>query len=173
MKSGNWKDVAEILGILAIVASLIFVGLQLKQSQDIAIAQQYQDRSATAVEWYVARMQSDLAIDLATLRLDADNPDEGSTMGIQMSLGDSDPRLIAQAYLEHRSNMTMFDNLHFQFEHGFMLEDAWRAFRTRLKVLLTNELNAEMYRQQSDQYRGSFQLMCSEILSEIASEQEE
>ena len=173
MKSENWKDVAEILGIAAIVASLIFVGLQMKQSQDIAIAQQYQDRSASALEWYLARMQSDSAMDLAAQRLDAENPYEKSTMGIQLSLGTSDPRMLAQAYLEHRANMTSFDNYHFQYEQGFMLEDAWRAFRTRLRIMLANELNAEMYRQQSDQYRESFQLMCNELLIEIASEQEE
>ena len=30
MKDTNWKDVAELIGIAAIVASLIFVGLQMK-----------------------------------------------------------------------------------------------------------------------------------------------
>ncbi len=37
MKPVVWKDVLELIGIAAIVASLIFVGLQLKQSQDIAL----------------------------------------------------------------------------------------------------------------------------------------
>ena len=41
MKSMNWKDVVEFVGIAAIVASLLFVGLQLKQSQEIAVAAQY------------------------------------------------------------------------------------------------------------------------------------
>ena len=36
MKSRDWKDIAELIGIAAIVASLIFVGLQMKQAQDIA-----------------------------------------------------------------------------------------------------------------------------------------
>ncbi len=38
MKPVVWKDVLELIGIAAIVASLIFVGLQLKQSQDIALS---------------------------------------------------------------------------------------------------------------------------------------
>jgi hypothetical protein len=172
MKSASWKDIAELVGIAAIVASLIFVGLQMKQSQDIAIAQQYQDRSAAALEWYVARMQSDSAMELAAQRLDADNPHEKSTMGIQISTRNLDPRMLAQAYLEHRANMTLFDSYHFQYEQGFMPEDAWQAFRTRLRIMLSNELNAEMYRQQSDQYRPSFQAICNELLSEIGSEQD-
>ncbi len=37
MNKTNWKDIAELIGIAAIVASSVFVGIQMKQSQDIAI----------------------------------------------------------------------------------------------------------------------------------------
>ena len=36
MKFSEWKDKAELVGILAIVASLVFVDLQMRQAQDIA-----------------------------------------------------------------------------------------------------------------------------------------
>jgi len=36
MNTTNWKDIAELLGIAAIVASLIFVGMQLRQDRQIA-----------------------------------------------------------------------------------------------------------------------------------------
>ena len=36
MKSTNWREVAELVGMAAIVASLIFVGLELRQSHVIA-----------------------------------------------------------------------------------------------------------------------------------------
>jgi hypothetical protein len=39
MKKSDWKDTAELVGIAAIVASLIFVGLQMKQAQDIAYSE--------------------------------------------------------------------------------------------------------------------------------------
>ena len=32
----DWKSIAEFVGIVAIVASLIFVGLQLRQEQEVA-----------------------------------------------------------------------------------------------------------------------------------------
>ncbi len=41
LKPINWKTVAEFAGISAIVASLIFVGLQLRQEQAIAIVDTY------------------------------------------------------------------------------------------------------------------------------------
>lgn len=39
MKSTNWKDVAELVGIAAILISLIFVGFQLQQSRIIAASE--------------------------------------------------------------------------------------------------------------------------------------
>ena len=40
MNTANWKDIVELAGIAAIVASLIFVGIELRQSQRIAYAEQ-------------------------------------------------------------------------------------------------------------------------------------
>jgi hypothetical protein len=40
MNKSGWKDTVELLGIAAIVASLIFVGLELRQAQRIACAEQ-------------------------------------------------------------------------------------------------------------------------------------
>ena len=39
MKSIGWKDVVEFVGIVAIVASLIFVGLEMRQAQKIALSE--------------------------------------------------------------------------------------------------------------------------------------
>ena len=40
MKSTGWKDTAELVGIAAIVASLVFVGMEMRQAQRIAFAEQ-------------------------------------------------------------------------------------------------------------------------------------
>jgi hypothetical protein len=50
LKSAGWKDVAELIGIGAIVVSLVFVVLQLKQSQDIVVAELRQARESSNVE---------------------------------------------------------------------------------------------------------------------------
>ena len=36
MDRANWKHIAEIIGIAAIVASLVFVGLQIRQAEEVA-----------------------------------------------------------------------------------------------------------------------------------------
>ena len=46
----NWKNIAELVGIAAIVASLLFVGLQMRLDQQIAEAQAYMDSSNGLIE---------------------------------------------------------------------------------------------------------------------------
>lgn len=52
MDLAKLNDWMQVLGIFALVASLIFVGLQMKQGHEIALAGQFQERSATAVEFW-------------------------------------------------------------------------------------------------------------------------
>ena len=49
-RQSDWKAIAELVGIGAIVVSLVFVALQLKQSQDIAIAELRQARQSSIVD---------------------------------------------------------------------------------------------------------------------------
>ena len=49
MKNKDWKGIAELIGIAAIVVSLIFVGLQLRQEQEIAIVETRGDVTATII----------------------------------------------------------------------------------------------------------------------------
>ena len=57
MDSAKLNDWMQVVGIFAVVASLIFVGLQMKQAQDIAVAAQYQERTASSIEAVSARSQ--------------------------------------------------------------------------------------------------------------------
>lgn len=57
MKSANWKDIAELIGIGAIVVSLIFVGSQLRQDRELAEMEGRSSFVANAVE--LARLFND------------------------------------------------------------------------------------------------------------------
>jgi hypothetical protein len=49
MKSLQWRDVADLVGVTAIVASLVFVGLQLKQDRKLGMADITSARTESAV----------------------------------------------------------------------------------------------------------------------------
>jgi hypothetical protein len=63
MANANWKDTAEFVGITAIVVSLVFVGLQLRQEEDIARAQSIAEFVASGMDYRVALSEySDLLV---------------------------------------------------------------------------------------------------------------
>jgi hypothetical protein len=51
MKKIDWKTLAELIGISAIVASLIFVGLQVRQDRQIAVSQNLLTVAADRKHW--------------------------------------------------------------------------------------------------------------------------
>ncbi len=59
MNNSDWKNTAEMIGIAAIVASLVFVGLELKQSRDLAIATAKDSTVSGYRELNFARMNAD------------------------------------------------------------------------------------------------------------------
>jgi hypothetical protein len=56
------NDWIQIIAAAGIIASLIFVRVQLKQPQDIAIAAQYQARHESAAETLRAYLQSEVTL---------------------------------------------------------------------------------------------------------------
>ncbi len=127
LQTASWKDVAELIGIAAIVASLVFVGLQMKQSQDIAIAAQYHERAALAVENFHVMAEVGVTRN-AGRQCQIESADNESVEDLLKEC------LIALAYL------TMADNHLYQYEAGFMDESAWQAQRRLLGVLLNNNM---------------------------------
>ena len=158
----------QIVGIFAIVASLIFVGLQMKQAQTIAVGDQYQARADAALESYLARMQTEESLQLSGESIA--NGVETGRLGdvMRQALEQEGPKMVAVRSMRYRTEITMSDNYHFQYEQGLLTESAWQGFRVRLKVLLANDINAEFYRSMRGQFRSSFHEECDQILREIA-----
>jgi hypothetical protein len=48
VKTEGWKGTAELLGMAALVASLVFVGMELRQSQQVAL----NEAACTTASWY-------------------------------------------------------------------------------------------------------------------------
>jgi len=170
MDSAKLNDWMQVIGIFAVVASLIFVGLQMKQAQEIAVADQYQDRADAALDFYLARMQSEQSLIMTGKDISEDVSAGRAPLPIRDSLESEGPIMVATRHNFYRANITMFDNYHFQYEQGFLSADAWQAFRVRLKALLSKPINAALYSQMETHFRTSFQEACSEILAELDAE---
>ena len=109
MQFSKWKEVAELVGLGAIVASLIFVGLQLKQSQEIALANQYQARAEAVQELILAHIEVGYIPFIPELRRGAEN---GASV--------EDIHTVHWLWIQ-------MDNHYYQYQAGFLPQDAWDA----------------------------------------------
>ena len=109
MNPTNWKDIAELLGIAAIVASLVFVGLQMKQSHDIALAAQYHARAEAVMSFHEVQYEVG---------------EIGHSPALHARISDTvTPRRI----LEVLWLWIAYDNHHFQYQAGFLSEGSWQG----------------------------------------------
>ncbi len=113
MKFADWKEFAELIGIVAIVASLLFVGLQLKQGHEIALATQYQARAEATQNLHLAGIDADWTIPLLRNKVS----DEVSARDINLWL-----------WL-----WIQMDNHYYQYQSGFLEESAWQAQLQNIK----------------------------------------
>ncbi len=140
MKSAKLNDWMQVIGIFALVASMIFVGLQMKQAQKIALAEQYQSRAKTTVDFFLTRMGSDLVAE-----------------SYLESIGqDVTPREI-----RHRNNVsqvvwTMMDNNHFQYQQGFLNEETWQGYENFIRTVYADCENRRVFERRKPIMRESF-----------------
>jgi len=170
MKKFNWRDLAEIIGFASIVGSLIFVGMQLRQSQEIAMASQYQERASTAVDYYSSQMQNELAIADQGKKIATAVHSGIASPAIETLIETRSPESVGLWFYRNRVFFVMLDNFHYQYNSGFMADESWDAFRRQLRDNLSNEATAAYYRNYGSSFRSSFEELCDQILQEIAAQ---
>lgn len=127
-KLNNWLQVAGQLGV---IASLIFVGLQLKQTQAIALSDTYQNRTATMIAANSGAINSPAYLSGAA-KIYAGKADE-LTM----------PEAIALE-LQFGNVLAMIENNHLQYEAGFLPAEHWQRNLDELRCNLTVPLFREV-----------------------------
>ena len=141
MKPTNWKDTAELIGIAAIVASLIFVGLQLKQSHDIAISNQYQARLDSVLAAKGNMLQSEAFITAMQ------KVERGETLGsVELTVIDL---AIGQMF-------DLWESNYFQYVSGYVDEEHWQAVEREIEQSLSVLIVSKYWEENSRSYRDSF-----------------
>jgi len=126
MQKTGWKDIVELIGITAIVASLLFVGLQMKQSQQIALSAIYQARSDSSMAIRMAPLESQTLLSARTKQ--------------RNGKGDV---LTAEEQTAIRSllygQLTYLENVHYQYMNDFISEEHWQTNRESLKGIMRRD----------------------------------
>ena len=162
MDLAKLNDWMHVLGIFALVASLIFVGLQMKQDHEIALAGQFQERSATAVAFWNGAAKSKYELRRIGNMYSSD-PDWAEVFGDADSVEE-----VGMAYVSARRIFVVMDNHHYQHELGFHNEDAWQMFSGMLRDYLEkNEVAKMLVRIQPHMFRPKFHDLCTQMISEF------
>ena len=122
MESERFNVWLQMIGMAGIIASLMFVGLQLKQSQDIAIASQYTERASEAREYwqFVAEQPRALAGIGATHR--------DHLKALNSYRDDLTDEEIGQLFVNGRVLLVSWDNNYYQYKSGFMTYEGWAVY---------------------------------------------
>ena len=153
MRNTNWKDIAELIGIAAIVASLVAVVVELRQTKSALIASTYQQRAFDAVATNLAVAENERLIDLITAT------DRGRNSAAVNALSDSEMQLL-RLFLVAR--MADSDNEHYQFEAGLLDEEFLRNNTTSLIARYAPGWRAIGLRES----RASFRTFVDDVLDE-------
>ena len=110
MDSGKLQDWMQIVGLFSLVGSLIFVGLQMKQSHEIALANQYQARAAATQDMFMSMQESGINMGRLRKPIDELSPLEAAA----------------------KHNMTLwtwiqYDNHFYQYNADFSMKNLGRA----------------------------------------------
>jgi hypothetical protein len=143
----------QIVGMFGVIASLVFVGLQLKQTQQIALSNTYQARSDATVESLTSAINSPEFLS-ASAKVYANNSNELTMQ-----------EAVAWEYFLG-ADMTMFENNHQQYEMGFLSEEHWQRNVAELECTFELPLNRQMTRNWF--YRESFMIVIEEIIDQAS-----
>ena len=122
MSKSNWKEIAELVGILAIVASLVALVLELRQTQSALLAETYQARAIDAIGELVDVADSQHIAPILAKTNYGDDLD---------AVAELDPIDHLRLYHYLRARMIDWDNEHYQYQNGFLNADFFESTTTR------------------------------------------
>lgn len=164
----NTKQIAEFLGIAAVVASLIFVGMQLRLDGRVAMAEQYATRAESTKADARTKMESEEYLAMEAKRWASGiRPvwwsEELAELAEELEFSGTDVMTI---YLDRRLAVLQFDILYFQYGQGLLEEDFWNGARDTLKGLLRDPFSRAIFELQA----GRLTPVVRELLAEIENE---
>jgi hypothetical protein len=159
MDSAKLNDWLQVVGLFGVIASLLFVGMQMKQDRDIALSEAFQTRTEISLS-----LDSDLR----------NNPDLISALakviGEDSSMLSREEEILVRSYVG--SMLDMYENLHFQYSNGFIDKELWNKARTNIKTTLLTGAGRKYTLERLDTvaFRRSFAELVQSIADEAQAE---
>ena len=148
----NYRIIVELTSVVAIILSLMFLALEVKQSNQLAKAEIRQALNVTDMEVYKVQMEEDI-IAKALYKINKNIP-----------IDDYEEYQLNEF---QRFNFRDFDNSFYQYRIGLFDENVWFAYRRIIKSLLTENYIMLMWGNSNQSFSIEFQDEVNNILKEI------
>ena len=151
MNKINLDTWIQLLGMLGVIASLIFVGLEMRQSQRIALVSQMQERSYTASSEAYAFTEANL-----------------DWISSKFSIAPSIELTTEQKAARNSENVSWFiyEADYFQYSQGLMTEPVWQAKLRAMEVNLKRCEYPEIYQVRSQLVEDEFKRILDSMPSQ-------
>jgi len=137
-----WRLALEMVGIVSIVASLVFLGLQMRQTHEIALATLYQMRADSARELTKTQLESEVLRD-ARLKADA---------GAELT-----PHDLFVLNSADFLSFNHFESSHFLYQQGLLSDEHWESDLRAIGAMMEGNPDLQDYwREHKNEYRPSF-----------------
>jgi hypothetical protein len=137
----NNKEIIELVGIFALVASLIFVGMQLLLDRRIAMSDQYFNRAESVKSDLRAELESEESyLEFEEMWALGERPpywDENWDIARQVEEGIVSVSSIRTQILRQQLRVIGFDNIYYQYTQELIEEEFWLSFRELIKRDMT------------------------------------
>jgi hypothetical protein len=150
--SNKYRIIVELTSVVAIIFSLVFLALEVKQSNQLAKAEIRQALNVTDMEVYKVQMEEDI-IAKALYKINKNIP-----------IDDYEEYQLNEF---QRFNFRDFDNSFYQYRIGLFDENVWFAYRRIIKSLLTENYIMLMWGNSNQSFSIEFQDEVNNILKEI------
>ena len=154
MKLNEWL---QVVGLFGVIASLVFVGLEIQQSRQIAVADIYQQRAALVIQVQTSGYAPEQYRNTRNKALSGETltPAEQNLMF---------SRLI--------SWLSYWENNHFQYEIGMLSEEQWLSSRNALRGSVAFPEFEEYWARVRPTWRESFAQVVDEVYDEAKASQQ-
>ena len=139
--------IAELIGVVAIVCSLVFVGMQMRQSNRVNVAN-------------ARHSLSEHALDLITFQ--ATHADRIAKISRDRHLDEGDALFIENLY---RMTFQLAENYHTQFQLGLIPEAHWNGFSKFIEDALRRRRAAAYWDEFKGHYGGDFAVWINSLVA--------
>ena len=154
----NWGAigaVGEILGAIAVFASLIYLAVQIRQNTQTTRSAARQAISESVMALPMNFIQTDEFVKAFNAKVHGEQLDRDQAL-----------KLEAFSYLTLRS----WENIHYQYRSGMLDDEEWRSFRYNLKSLLQMPMHQEYWAREGAIFTDAFRNEIETIYEELSVE---